>query len=192
MKKIGITGSLASGKSTASNFFIEKGHLVISADKINENLLKEKTVIKHINMLLFNEKSNVLDKKRVAKVIFSDNQKKKSLEDYLHPLIYKEIETLIKSSLEEIVFLEIPLLYETNFRDLVDYVIVVYSDINTQIKRLEKRDGIDEKEAIKRINVQMPIKEKLLMANYVIDNSKSIENTNEQLNYWYINYMRRL
>lgn len=192
MIKVGITGSLGSGKTTVSDFFKNKGHLVISADRINADLLEEKPIINYINQLLFKEKNDLLDKKRVAKLIYSNSEKKRALEAFLHPLIFKKMDFLAKSSKEKIVFLEIPLLFETNFTALVDYVIVVYLEEEIQINRVMKRDNINKDETVKRIKGQMPITEKLLKADYVIDNSGSFKNTEKQLNNWYINFMRRI
>lgn len=192
MIKIGITGSLGTGKSAVSNFFREKGHLVISADKINQKLLEKKEIVKDINSLLFKDDSKVLNKEKISKLIFSNSEKKKELENYLHPLIYNEMVRQIAKSDEKIVFLEIPLLYETNFQDLVNYVIVVYLDEDIQIQRVMKRDNILKDEAIMRVNSQMALREKVLKADYVIDNSGTIEETEKQLNYWYKNYLRRL
>lgn len=192
MKKIGITGSIATGKSVASKFFESLGHLVISADIINEELLKEKEVIKEINKLLFKEDAIILNKKRVAELIFNEQEAKLKLESYLHPLIYEEIKKIINNSKEELIFIEVPLLYETNFINLVDYVLVIYADEEAQIKRIVKRDSISELEAIKRIKGQMPLKEKLLKADYVINNSNTLKETKQELYDWYLNYTRRL
>lgn len=192
MKKIGITGSLGTGKSAASNFFKTQGHLVISADLINKELLEEKEVIININKMLFNVESSTLDKQKIRNLIFSNENKKKELELYLHPLIYLKIKDILASSNEKIVFLEIPLLYETNFIDLTDYVIVIYADKEVQIKRIIQRDSITKQEAIKRINSQMPLKDKLLKADYVIDNSNTQKDTEKQLKTWYESYLRRL
>lgn len=185
MEKIGITGSLGTGKSVVSNYFKKMGHLVISADFINAELLNEEDVILKVNSLLFGEDSEYLDKKRIAELIFSNKEKKKELEDYLHPMIYAKMKEIIDNCDEEIVFLEIPLLFETNFIELVDYVIVVYANKTEQIKRIRKRDGLTKVEAEKRINEQMPIYEKILKADYVIDNNKTIKHTEQQLKEWY-------
>lgn len=193
MKKIGITGSIGTGKSVVSDYFKKLGHLVISADEINSELLKKEAVIIKINQLLFKIDSAVLDKKRVTELIFTNKLKKKQLEDYLHPLIYAKIKAIIDNNQEkDIIFLEIPLLYETNFKELVDYVIVVYANEQSQIKRIIKRDKITKTEAKRRIKGQMPLKEKLINADYVIDNSDSLSQTENQLKVWYENYIRRL
>lgn len=190
MKTIGITGSLGTGKSLVSNYFKEKGHLVISADEINNELLKQKKIVKKINMLLFNKKSKVLNKKLIAESIFNDFNKKEQLEAYLHPLIYKRIAKIINKSKEKVVFIEVPLLYETNFIDLVDYVIVVFTDLENQIDRIVKRDNISKEEAMKRINSQMPLKDKISKADYVINNSNSVTKTINQLDSWYKHFKR--
>lgn len=192
MIKIGITGSLGTGKSAASNYFLKKGHLVISADQINQDLLGKKAIVKEINNLLFNIDSETLNKERIRQLIFSNQEKKKDLENYLHPLIYEEMVKQVNKSENKIVFLEIPLLYETNFQDLVDYVIVMYLDEDVQIERVKKRDNISKDEVLRIIKNQMPLREKVLKADYVIDNSGSIEKTTKQLSYWYKNYLRRI
>lgn len=192
MLKVGITGSIGTGKSLVSNYFKEKGHKVISADEINHILLKEQEVIKKINLLLFNENNDILDKKKVANLIFSNINMKNKLEAFIHPLIYDKILQQIKESNEKIIFIEVPLLFETNFTDLTNYNIVVYADLETQIKRIVKRDKITKEEALKRINSQMPLKEKLKKADYVINNNDTILKTKQELDNWYVNFMRRL
>ncbi len=192
MIKVGITGSIGTGKSLVSNYFKELGHLVISADEINRKLLTDITIIKSVNKLLFDLDSSILDKKKAAKLIFSNKKKKKELEEFIHPLIYDKMVKQIKECNDKIIFLEIPLLFETNFKELTDYNIVVYAEELIQMDRIIKRDGISSDEALKRIESQMPLIEKVIKADYVINNSDTILNTHKQLDNWYMNFIRRL
>ncbi len=178
---VGITGSIATGKSVAGSYFKEKGYDVINTDLINKELLEQKKHIKNINKLLFNIKSNVLNKLEVSKLIFSDQTKKKTLEDYLHPIIYEIVKKKLKSIKKRPVFIEVPLLFETNFVDLCDKILVVYTDEDTQINRLIKRDHITKTEAKKRISAQMALSEKIKLADYKVDNSNTLEETYQSL-----------
>ncbi len=178
---VGITGSIATGKSVAGSYLKEKGYDVINTDLINKELLEQKKHIKNINKLLFNIKSNVLNKLEVSKLIFSDQTKKKTLEDYLHPIIYEIVKKKLKSIKKRPVFIEVPLLFETNFVDLCDKILVVYTDEDTQINRLIKRDHITKTEAKKRISAQMALSEKIKLADYKVDNSNTLEETYQSL-----------
>lgn len=192
MVVVGITGSIGTGKSLAANFFKEKGYLVIDADQINDELLNDKLIVQSINMLLYNENSGILDKKRIAQTIFSDQQKRKSLENYLHPIIFGKMKTQIETSNEKLVFLEIPLLYEAKFDVLCDYVLLIYASEESQIERLILRDKIDKKEIKRRINSQMAMEKKLLLADYVINNDGEIKQTINTLKQWLESFLRRM
>lgn len=173
---IGITGPIGSGKSTVLNFFKEKGFNVISADQINKDLLENKKHIITINKLLFNEKSNVLDKTKIKTVIFNDYHKKTLLENYLHPLIIKEINKLAKKS-QTITFVEAALLYESGFNNDVDLVIGVVAEEDVIIKRLKKRDNLTEA-MIKNILISQKTKEFLKeKANYLVNNNYDLKET---------------
>ena len=177
---IGITGPIGSGKSTLLNYLKEKGYKVVSADQINYQLLNETKHIVNVNKLLFNTKSSILDKKLVKEVIFKDSNKKTLLENYLHPLIIKTINKELKKG-ANLMFVEAALLYESGFNKQMDYVIGVVADSEVIVKRLKKRDNLDE-EMIKNILATQKSKEFLKEnANYLVDNSYSIENTYQKL-----------
>lgn len=178
---IGITGSIATGKSLVANYFKDQGFKVINTDEINYHLLNEENHIKNINKLLFNIDSNILNKSNVRDLIFNNPDKKKELENYLHPIIYRIVIDEINLNKGNLTFVEVPLLYETNFKELVDKVIVVYADETTQINRLIKRDKISLEEAKLRINAQISLTDKVKLADYIIDNSKKEKHTFKQL-----------
>lgn len=191
MLKVGITGSIGSGKTLASNFFKELGYKVLDADQINQRLLKTEAVIRKINRSLFNQDSNSLDKTLIKDIIFKDKTKKKTLENILHPIIYQMMEEELKSlEKEEIVFIDVPLLFEAGFDKLTDYNIVIYTSEEQQVNRITIRDKIDKNTAILRIKGQWDIKEKMGKSDYVINNDESVEDTYQQLSDWLSNFKK--
>lgn len=191
MLKVGITGSIGTGKTLASNFFKEKGYTVLDADLINQALLKDEKVIQEINHKLFDLESKVLDKKKVRELIFSNPKKKEVLESILHPTIYIKMEKALKKlEHDAIVFLDVPLLFEAEFDQLTDYNLVIFASKDHQIDRLIKRDSITKQEALLRIKAHFDIRQKMRLGDYVINNDESVENTLEQLNQWLENFKK--
>ena len=182
--KIGITGSIASGKSEVTKYLKTKKYLVIDSDEISRKLMDEKKVINQVvenfgKDLLINNK---IDRKKLAAIIFNDENKKELLNSIIHPLVKNKIlKQIDEHATEDLIFIDVPLLFEAKFTDLVDYIIVVNVDENTQIERLMKRDNIDKEYAIKKINSQMPLSEKCKMANFIIDNSLDLCYTYKQI-----------
>ena len=174
MKKvIGLTGGIASGKSTVSNILKEMGYKVICCDEINHSLL-QKDEIGYLKVIeAFGEKilnpDGSLNRQELGKLIFNDKDLKEKLNQILHPLIKEMVLKEINES-NGLIFLDCPLLFETDFHLLCDYKIVVYVNFDTQISRLMNRDNITFPEALKKIYSQMSLEEKLTLADYVIDN----------------------
>lgn len=191
-KIIGITGGIASGKTTFSNMLIKMGYLVIDADKISRSLLekdseKYKEVVENFKTQILDDKKNI-NRKLLADIIFKDDTMKKKLENILHPAIFKEIKRQIDiySKSEKTIFVDIPLLYE-KYEELIKYHIyidevwLIYVDKPTQTKRLMARDNIDLDLAIKKINAQLPLKEKKKLADKIIYNTKDLNNLKQCL-----------
>lgn len=183
MKKIGLTGGIASGKSFAADYIKSKGYTVIDADLITKTLLKDETVLLEIEQAFPSViKDDTLDKKALADIIFNDASKKETLETIIHPRVYAEIRHAITLHQDEpFVILDVPLLYETYQADLYDMVMVIYVDHPTQLKRLMARDHLTEKEALSRINAQMPLSEKIEKADIVINNTQDKQSTQKRL-----------
>lgn len=183
MKKIGLTGGIASGKSFAADYIKSKGYRVIDADLITKALLKDDIVLSEIKAsfpTVFQH--DQLDKKALADLIFSDSSKKNALEAIIHPRVYQAMRQALTLYLDEpFVILDVPLLYETYQADLYDMVMVIYVDHLTQLKRLMSRDQLTEKEALARINAQMPLSEKIEKADIVIDNTQDKQSTQKRL-----------
>ena len=115
----------------------------------------------------------------MGEIIFNNNDKKLLLNSVTHPLILNEIKRRINECDTELVFVDIPLLFESKMEFISDYVICVYVDRKTQITRLMKRDSIDVNYALAKINSQMDLEKKKELSDYVLDSSSTINQTKE-------------
>ncbi len=185
---VGLTGGIGSGKSTVSNMLIERNIPVIDADKISREVLIIYpevlwSIKKEFGEEVFDENDN-LDRKKLGAMIFSNEIFKKKLENIIIPYIKKEIfdkiEKYVKAG-EKFCIVDAPTLIENNLHKYMDEVIVIVVNEKIQIKRVMARDSLSKKDALNRINSQMPLKEKLKYATYTIDNSDTLSHTEEQL-----------
>lgn len=180
--KVAITGSIACGKSLITNYLLTKNYEVIDADKIGHHVL-ELDDIKNKILLEFGSEiliDNIIDRKKLGEIVFKDKSKLDKLNSITHPKI-KEIIINKFSESKNIIFLDMALLYEINFNNIVDKVIVVHVEKETQLTRLMKRNDFSKEEALRRINSQMSSKEKSKLADFVIDNNGSKENSYLQM-----------
>jgi dephospho-coA kinase len=181
---IGITGSIACGKSTVSDYLIEKGYTIIDADKLGHvaltsNDVKRKLTEKFGDNILEN---NEISREKLGRLVFGNDDNLKILNSIIHPKIRELILKLQKEHKDEnLVFLDIALLYEANFVDLVEKVVVIYVDEKVQLERLMTRNFLSMEEALMRIESQMKAKEKASLGDYVINNSYSKEDTFRQI-----------
>ncbi|MBU5670136.1 dephospho-CoA kinase [Peptoniphilus sp. MSJ-1] len=186
-KVIGLTGSISTGKSQISNYLKSKGLKLIDTDKIARDVVDIPEVVDKIksqfgdNLYL----SGRLDRKKLASIIFNDDNSREKLNEITHPEIYKIILEEIKNS-NEIVFVDIPLLFENSelnerFGLKFDEIWVVYVDRETQVKRLMIRDNIDREYAEKKIDSQIPIERKKELADVIIDNRFDLDFTIKQV-----------
>jgi dephospho-CoA kinase len=184
----GLTGGIASGKSTVSRFLSEAGALIIDADKISREVVSQGTT-GYDEILSFFGRSILLpdgeiDRKRLGEIIFNDPEKKAHLDAIVHPRVFeRSAETIARIAAQTpdaVVILDIPLLLETGMGSDLDDVIVVYVPEIIQLERLTKRDGIDEQSAMARIRSQIPIEEKRKRATVVIDNSHTLADSRRQ------------
>ena len=178
----GLTGGIASGKSTVSVFFADAGAHIIDADKIAREVVKKGTPAYEEIISFFGPTillaNGEIDRKRLGDIIFNDPEKKTRLDAIVHPRVFacsaEKISQIASQSPEAVVILDIPLLFEAGMRSDLAEVIVVYVPEPIQLMRLVERDGIDEGAAMARIRSQMPIDEKRKRATVVIDNSGSL------------------
>ena len=181
---IGITGSIACGKSTVSNYLKEKGYTIIDADKLGHIALtsedvKTKLAEKFGDNILEN---NEISREKLGKLVFGNDENLKILNSIVHPYIRKIILQLQKKHKDErFVFLDIALLFEAGFEDLVEKIIVVHVDEKIQLDRLMSRNSLSKEQAMFRIESQMSSKDKSILGNYIIDNSGTKEETYKQI-----------
>ena len=181
---IGITGSIACGKSTVSDYLKEKGYTIIDADKLGHVALTSEDVKRRLsetfgaNILVNNE----ISREVLGKLVFGNDNNLKKLNNIIHPKIKELILKLQEEhENEDLVFLDIALLYEANFVDLVEKVAVVYVDEVVQLERLMTRNSLSKEEALKRIESQMSPQEKASLGDFVINNSYRKEDTFQQI-----------
>ncbi|AVP64201.1 dephospho-CoA kinase [Clostridium sporogenes] len=186
--KIGLTGGIGAGKSTISEMIKEKNIPVIDADKISRkvlNLYPEILIkVKEVFGKEFLDDNGELKRREFGSYIFKNKNKRVEYENIIMPYITKEtFERMeeLKKNKEPICVLDAPTLIEQGLYKYMDVNILVWVDKNTQINRVVKRDGLNKSEVINRINSQMSMEEKKKFVNYIIDNSKDIENTKGEL-----------
>lgn len=181
---IGITGSIACGKSTVSDYLIAKGYTIIDADKLGHVALTSDDVKRKLAEKFGDEilENNEISREKLGKLVFGNDDNLKILNSIIHPKIKELILKLQEEHKDKnLVFLDIALLYEANFVDLVEKVAVVYVDEDVQLERLMTRNTLSKEEAIKRIESQMSPREKAALGDFVINNSYSKEDTFQQI-----------
>lgn len=182
--KVGITGGIGTGKSLVSNILRELGITVISADEIVRELQKDPYYLQKIREIFGDDvfEEDNLNRKKLAKIIFSDSDARRKLENLLHPPVLEEIKKRLEELKEkDIIAVEVPLLFEVGIEDWFDEIWVVYAPFEIQLERIINRDKISKEDAIARIRAQIPIEEKVKKADFVIYNDKDIESTKNQI-----------
>ncbi|AFR25752.1 MULTISPECIES: dephospho-CoA kinase [Bartonella] len=185
MKIIGLTGSIAMGKSTAADFFKQAGISVFSADETVHQLYKSKPILSLIEHtfpgVVENGKVNRL---KLSKILINDSEKLQTLEEIIHPLVQEKEKEFIDKARQQgkkIVVLDIPLLFEKKGEKRVDSVIVVSAPLAIQKERIMTRPNMNEKK-ISFINAkQMPDEKKRERADFIINTGKDLENTHQQV-----------
>ena len=180
--KIGLTGSIACGKSTVSSYLRELGYFVADADAISHRLTAPGGAALPALRAAFGDgvfDGDMLDRRALGSVVFADAKKRDHLNAILHPMIISEIESELNAhdAPDTLVFGDIPLLYECNMAHMFDRVWVVCAPRETQIARLYERDGLNREDAEKRINSQMPLEEKRALGDAAIDTNGPVEYT---------------
>jgi dephospho-CoA kinase len=183
MPIIGITGGLATGKSTVAALFRERGAVVLSADEAAREVVRPGSPVLRSIEEAFGQKyvlpSGELDRAKMGALVFSDPDARIRLEALTHPAILErlrnQVEEVQRSDPYALVIVEAPLLYEAGMEDWFDKVVVVVADEKTQIARLMQRDGMTEDEARRRIAAQMPLAEKIAKADHVVHNDSGLD-----------------
>lgn len=185
---IGLTGGIATGKSTATKLFEQHGIPVVDADVVSRQMVEKgseglRKIVNHFGKTILNE-DGTLNRKKLGELIFNDSSLRQQLNHILHPLIREEMNRqtthLLKTN--QHVIQDIPLLFENKLEQHFDLVIVVYIDQQEQIKRLQQRDDISYEAALSKVKSQAPIEDKKALADIVLNNHGTIDALEEQVN----------
>lgn len=184
--KIGLTGSIACGKSTVSAYLKSLGHTIVDADAISHGLTSPDGAALGRIREVFGDSvfdGDVLNRRALGSVVFSDPQKRDMLNAILHPMIISAIESelAVHDAPDKLVIGDIPLLYECGTAHMFDQVWVVSVPEDVQLDRVCMRDGLSRAEAQMRIDSQMPLSQKCALADAVIDTNGPLENTRRQI-----------
>jgi dephospho-CoA kinase len=194
---IGITGGIASGKSTVSLYLQELGFKIVDADLASRAVVEPGEEAYHQVVKAFGEDillaDGNIDRVKLGSIIFNDQEKRLLLNGIVHPAVRNWMRVKTEAALssgEETVFMDIPLLFESKLTFMVDKTLLIYVDEQVQLERLMNRNGLSETEALARINSQMPLADKKALADAVIDNNGDINETKRQvkaiLSEWYV------
>lgn len=188
---LGLTGSIGTGKSTAAAFFKQRGYPVIDADWGARLIVEPGTVgLKKIQAAFgadITYANGVLKRDKLGTLIFQDEPSRRKLDAIMQPLIRDWLITEKKRLIADapkLIVMDIPLLFEHHLQDLVDMIMVIYVNEDTQIQRLMARNDLNEEAAMDRVFSQMRIDQKADLADIVMDNSEDIAYLNRQLEAW--------
>ncbi|SES94440.1 dephospho-CoA kinase [Paenibacillus sp. NFR01] len=186
---MGLTGGIASGKSTVSAWFVNKGARLVDADIIAREVMLPGHPVLDAAVKRFGEgilqPDGSLNRAKLGEIVFADKEALQALNAITHPAIRKEIKARMHALEEEdprrLTLVDIPLLYESELDNLFERIAVVYVPREVQRERLMARNGMTEVQAESRLKAQMDIEEKRRRATFVIDNSGSPEDTKDQV-----------
>ena len=188
MKVVGLTGGIASGKSVVSGMLADLGVKIIDLDKIAREVVEPNKPAWEEIIECFGEElllsDRTIDRKALGERVFANSEAREKLNEITHPRIIRKLFKLIEKyrrEKEEVVVVDAALLFETKMDGWLKPVIVVSANEEDQIKRLQERDGYRREQTLERIQAQMTLKEKVGLADYVIDNSGSREDTRRQV-----------
>lgn len=182
---IGITGGIACGKSTVSNFLKSLNYKIIDLDKVSREVVEVgKPAYNQIRDTFgesFFNSDKTINRRALNDLIFTYESERIKLNNIMFPILLEITKKQIDESEDDVIFLDAPLLYEAKFDYLCDYIICVYVDKNTQIDRLIKRNNVSMETAINAINSQMSLDKKCSLSNYIINNNGSFYDSEKQI-----------
>ncbi|HQO38088.1 MAG TPA: dephospho-CoA kinase [Candidatus Omnitrophota bacterium] len=173
---IGLTGGLGTGKTTVAGMLQGFGARVIDADAVGHELLAPGTrvhaaLVRRFGTRIVCRRSGAIDREALGRIVFSDDAQLKSLNNIMHPAILKIVKHRIAAVKKGVVVVDAPLLVETGFHRHVDRLVVVTASRNHQIKRVQSSRRLSKAAAFRRIHSQIPLQDKVRMADFVIDNN---------------------
>ena len=192
MLVVGLTGNIGCGKSSLSELLMSKNIDVIDADIISREIMYDKELLEIIFYGFGTEIKNndgTLNRKKLGNIVFNDDDMLMKLNSITHPAIKRKINDRIIDNSNQgknIVVIDAALLIEGKFLDLVDKLVVITCNEEVQLNRVVNRDNMTKEEALKRINSQMKQDEKIKYADYIIDNSKDMNNLKDEFDKLFI------
>ncbi|OQB10861.1 MAG: Dephospho-CoA kinase [Candidatus Omnitrophica bacterium ADurb.Bin205] len=182
---IGVTGIFGSGKSTVSRIFKAHGSTIIDADKIARRYLSPETktyksIVNYFGRGIL-KAGRKIDRRKLGKVVFANRRLIYKLNSIIHPKVIGEIKSRIEKLKNGIIVLDAPLLIESGLKKVVDSLIVVIIDNDELIRRAVKKTSLKKAEIINRVKSQIPLRKKMRLADFIIDNSGTMEETRKQV-----------
>ena len=182
---LGITGGFGSGKTAVARIFSSFGAKLINADKIAHRVINPgskayKKIVATFGRGILKQDREV-DRQKLAGIVFNNKNSLKRLNNIVHPEVIRIIKNEIKVSRAKVIVLDAPLLLEAGLEELVDKLIVVKITKDGQFKRIQNKTFLSKADILKRIASQIPLRAKARLANFVIDNSGTIEKTRKQV-----------
>ncbi|MBQ8887679.1 MAG: dephospho-CoA kinase [Candidatus Gastranaerophilales bacterium] len=186
MIKVAIVGNIASGKSQVEKILFYLCYKVTDTDKINHDILNfDIETINEIKETFVNDdilENNTISREKLGKIVFSNKEKKEKLESILHKKIFERVEDFFNQNQnEKIVFVSIPLLFETNQEKTFDKIIFISADKEIRLKRLIERNNYSKEYALIRINSQMDEEEKIKKSDFVIYNNSDLKDLEQSV-----------
>lgn len=186
MLKVGLTGGIASGKTSVANWFADRGIRVFDADKAVHNLYSQEKIISLIKEVFGAEyiQKGIVNRSQLGSLVFTNKEARMKLEQIIHPIVREEMAKSVESAEregEKTIIFDLPLLFETDWTSYVDEIWTVYVPLEIQIQRLTERNDLTREEARKRISSQLSLEYKADNSDRVIDNSGSWTETELQL-----------
>ncbi len=186
---LGVTGGIASGKTTVARLLEELGARTIDFDTLSREVVEPGKPAWQEITAYFGSKvlqnDMTIDRKKLSEIVFRDATQRKRLEEFIHPRVYEEFARRVKEYAtrdpEAIIQGVVPLLIEANLQNLFHKILLVYIPTKMQIERLVKRDGISREMAAHILRAQLPMEQKRSYADYIVDNSGTVEETKKQL-----------
>jgi dephospho-CoA kinase len=186
---VGVTGSFSSGKSTVANFLAEQGVTVLDADTAAHQMMEPgencyQSVVKLFGDSILGEGQRI-DRQLLGKIVFSDFKKLQKLNQIIHPYVKRKFKEatarILRENPRSLIVFDVPLLVESGMAGDVDWMVVVTTTVKKQIERAMERFGLAEREALRRIQAQLPLREKARRADFVISTSGTLDETKEQV-----------
>ncbi len=185
----GLTGGIATGKSTITEMFRRLGAYIVDFDILSRVVVEPdlpawRDIVDFFGESVLNE-DRTLNRTKLGEIVFDDEEKRRQLQGFIYPRLFEEyarrLEEIRKKDPDAIIIADVPLLIEIRLQSMFEKIIVVYAPEELQLRRLIERDGFNRKDATKRLEAQMSIEEKLKHADYIIHNTTSLDDTRSEV-----------